>query len=109
MPSEDDDDDHDDDDDRRTAITDSTYLTGITAGASDIFAREKRKKKREARDAERRKRRGDKGKGGGSLKSIQEDLQAVREQVEGLESHLSSRQQVLEQLRREIEDEKSRR
>ncbi|KAL7930623.1 hypothetical protein V8C35DRAFT_312531 [Trichoderma chlorosporum] len=54
-------DDHDDDD-RRTAITDSTYLTGITAGASDIFAREKRKKKREARDAERRKRRGDKGK-----------------------------------------------
>ncbi|PTB72484.1 hypothetical protein M440DRAFT_1405484 [Trichoderma longibrachiatum ATCC 18648] len=56
-----DDDDHDDDD-RRTAITDSTYLTGITAGASDIFAREKRKKKREAREAERRKRRGDKGK-----------------------------------------------
>ncbi|TFA99830.1 hypothetical protein CCMA1212_008078 [Trichoderma ghanense] len=55
-------DDRDDDDDRRTAITDSTYLTGITAGASDIFAREKRKKKREARDAERRKRRGDKGK-----------------------------------------------
>ncbi|KAK1240582.1 hypothetical protein MKX07_004610 [Trichoderma sp. CBMAI-0711] len=58
-----DDDDDRDDDDRRTAITDSTYLTGITAGASDIFAREKRKKKREARDAERRKRRGDKGKG----------------------------------------------
>ncbi|PTB63513.1 hypothetical protein BBK36DRAFT_1171728 [Trichoderma citrinoviride] len=57
-----DDHDHDEDDDRRTAITDSTYLTGITAGASDIFAREKRKKKREARDAERRKRRGDKGK-----------------------------------------------
>ncbi|KAH0493613.1 hypothetical protein TgHK011_000272 [Trichoderma gracile] len=58
-----DDDDDDHDDDRRTAITDSTYLTGITAGASDIFAREKRKMKREARDAERRKRRGDKGKG----------------------------------------------
>ncbi|KAL7942945.1 hypothetical protein V8C42DRAFT_330847 [Trichoderma barbatum] len=52
----------DDDDDRRTAITDSTYLTGITAGASDIFAREKRKKKREARDAERKKRRGEKSK-----------------------------------------------
>lgn len=56
------DDHNDDDDDRRTAITDSTYLTGITAGASDIFAREKRKKKREAREAERKKRRGDKGK-----------------------------------------------
>ncbi|KAL6862295.1 hypothetical protein J3F83DRAFT_762608 [Trichoderma novae-zelandiae] len=57
------DDHHDDhDDDGRTAITDSTYLTGITAGASDIFAREKRKKKREARDAERKKRRSDKGK-----------------------------------------------
>ncbi|KAL7907924.1 hypothetical protein GGI35DRAFT_455118 [Trichoderma velutinum] len=55
-------DDHDDDDDRRTAITDSTYLTGITAGASDIFAREKRKKKKEARDAERKKRRAEKGK-----------------------------------------------
>lgn len=47
-----------------------------------------------------------KAKGGASLKSVSEDLQTVREQVEGLESHLSSRQQVLEQLRREIEDEK---
>jgi len=44
---------------------------------------------------------------GGSLKGIQEDLATVREQVEGLESHLASRNQVLEQLRREIEDEKS--
>ncbi|RSL76330.1 Actin cytoskeleton-regulatory complex protein end-3 [Fusarium floridanum] len=43
---------------------------------------------------------------GGGLKSIQEDLQTVREQVEGLESHLRSREQVLEDLRREIEDEK---
>ncbi|KAJ9138869.1 Actin cytoskeleton-regulatory complex protein END3 [Pleurostoma richardsiae] len=51
-----------------------------------------------------------KGKGGGgSLKSIQDDLQTVREQVEGLESHLRSREQVLDQLRREIEDEKTRR
>lgn len=45
--------------------------------------------------------------GAGSLKGIQEDLQTVREQVEGLETHLSSRNQVLDQLRREIEDEKS--
>lgn len=43
---------------------------------------------------------------GGSLKSIQEDLQTVREQVEGLENHLRTREQVLEQIRREIEDEK---
>ena len=44
---------------------------------------------------------------GGSLKSISEDLQTVREQVDGLESHLRSREQILEQLRREIEDEKA--
>ncbi|KLO95771.1 putative SAGA protein [Fusarium fujikuroi] len=43
---------------------------------------------------------------GGGLKSIQEDLQTVREQVEGLENHLRTREQVLEQIRREIEDEK---
>lgn len=44
---------------------------------------------------------------GGSLKSVSEDLQTVREQVESLEAHLRSRQQVLEQLRREIESEKT--
>ncbi|KAL6900326.1 hypothetical protein GGI43DRAFT_405148 [Trichoderma evansii] len=53
-------DDHEDD--GHTVITESTALSGITAGASDIFAREKRKKKREAREAERRKKRGEKGK-----------------------------------------------
>lgn len=45
--------------------------------------------------------------GAGNLKGVQEDLQTVREQVEGLESHLASRNQILDQLRREIEDEKS--
>ncbi len=45
---------------------------------------------------------------GSGLKSISEDLQTVREQVEGLETHLSSRQQALEQIRQEIEAEKSR-
>lgn len=50
-----------------------------------------------------------KSKVGSSLKGIQEDLQTVREQVEGLESHLSSRNQVLEQLQREIEDERASR
>ncbi|RYP50221.1 hypothetical protein DL769_010983 [Monosporascus sp. CRB-8-3] len=44
---------------------------------------------------------------GGSLKGVADDLQTVKEQVEGLEAHLSSRMQVLEQLRREIEDEKA--
>ncbi|RYO86830.1 hypothetical protein DL764_008943 [Monosporascus ibericus] len=46
---------------------------------------------------------------GGSLKGVAGDLQTVKEQVEGLEAHLSSRMQALEQLRREIEDEKARR
>ncbi|RYO77491.1 hypothetical protein DL766_008958 [Monosporascus sp. MC13-8B] len=48
-----------------------------------------------------------KAKVGGSLKGVADDLQTVKEQVEGLEAHLSSRMQVLEQLRREIEDEKA--
>lgn len=43
----------------------------------------------------------------GSLKSVSDDLQTVKEQVEGLESHLKTRMSVLEQLRREIEDEKA--
>ncbi|TPX18921.1 uncharacterized protein E0L32_011399 [Thyridium curvatum] len=47
-----------------------------------------------------------KSKEGSSLKGIAEDLQTVREQVDGLETHLRTREQVLEQLRREIEDEK---
>lgn len=47
--------------------------------------------------------------GGSSLKGIQEDLQTVKEQVDGLESHLRSRESVLDQLRREIEDEKANR
>ncbi|RYO80849.1 hypothetical protein DL763_008782 [Monosporascus cannonballus] len=48
-----------------------------------------------------------KAKVGGSLKGVADDLQTVKEQVEALEAHLSSRMQVLEQLRREIEDEKA--
>ncbi|KAK4082194.1 uncharacterized protein Triagg1_2006 [Trichoderma aggressivum f. europaeum] len=78
----------DDDDDRRTAITDSTYLTGITAGASDIFAREKRKKKKEAREAERRKRRGEKGKSTETtaFEGVQDD-KAEREAKKHLRSY----------------------
>ncbi|KAI1416964.1 actin cytoskeleton-regulatory complex protein [Hypoxylon sp. FL1857] len=48
-----------------------------------------------------------KAKTGSSLRGVAEDLQTVREQVDGLEAHLASRMQVLEQLRREIEDEKA--
>jgi hypothetical protein len=44
---------------------------------------------------------------GGSLRGISEDLQTVKEQVEGLEAHLSSRNQVLDQIRREIDAEKA--
>lgn len=50
-----------------------------------------------------------KAKTGGGLKGIQDDLATVKEQIDGLESHLSTRLQTLDQLRREIEDEKTRR
>ncbi|KAH7375108.1 END3 protein [Plectosphaerella cucumerina] len=50
-----------------------------------------------------------KSKVGSSLKGIEEDLATVREQIEGLEAHLGSRNQVLAQLRQEIDDEKTRR
>lgn len=43
---------------------------------------------------------------GSGLKSVSEDLQTVREQVEGLETHLRTRQEVLQKLQQEIEDEK---
>lgn len=50
------------DDDGRTTITDSTGLSGITAGASDIVAREKRDAKREQRRREREERRRKEGR-----------------------------------------------
>ncbi|KAJ6442258.1 endosomal SPRY domain-containingprotein [Purpureocillium lavendulum] len=43
------------DDDGTTVVTETTYLSGITAGASDIAARKKREEKR--KDKERRKQR----------------------------------------------------
>lgn len=43
----------------------------------------------------------------GSLKTISDDLQTVREQVESLESHLASRNQALEEIRRQIEEAKA--
>ncbi|KAM5356424.1 hypothetical protein ACJ41O_003070 [Fusarium nematophilum] len=43
------------DDDNQTVVTEGTALSGITAGASDIGAREKRRRKQEKRDRERAK------------------------------------------------------
>ncbi|KAF9775024.1 hypothetical protein IL306_006849 [Fusarium sp. DS 682] len=43
------------DDDNTTVVTESTTLTGITAGASDLGAREKRRRKQEKRERERAK------------------------------------------------------
>lgn len=56
-------------DDGTTVVTESTALSGFTAGASDLAAREKRKHKKaqreRERERERRKRRGDKKQRGG--------------------------------------------
>lgn len=53
-----------DDDDTTTTVTESTALSGITAGASDLGAREKRRERQEKRERdrqrERRKQRGNK-------------------------------------------------
>lgn len=43
---------------------------------------------------------------GGSLKSISDDLQTVREQVGGLENHLKTRAQVLSGLQSQIDAER---
>ncbi|KAK4192736.1 actin cytoskeleton-regulatory complex protein END3-domain-containing protein [Podospora australis] len=60
-------------------------------------------KRKELRDLEEGK---GKSRVGGSLKSVREDLEVVRKEVEGLEGHLRSRQSVLEQLQAEIQAEK---
>ncbi|KAI0204878.1 actin cytoskeleton-regulatory complex protein END3 [Astrocystis sublimbata] len=61
-------------------------------------------KRKELRDLEEG---GGKAKEGNNLRGVADDLQTVKEQVDGLEAHLSSRMQVLDQLRREIDDEKA--
>ena len=43
---------------------------------------------------------------GAGLKGVADEIAMVREQVEGLEAHLRRREEALEQLRREIDDEK---
>ncbi len=61
-------------------------------------------KRKVLRDLEDGKGKG--GGGGGSLRTVANDLQAVREQVDGLEKHLRSREYALDQLRKDIEAEK---
>ena len=60
----------------------------------------KRKEIRELEQGEGR------SKTGGALKSVEEEIKGVREMVEGLENHLKSREGVLDDLRRQIEEEK---
>jgi hypothetical protein len=47
-----------------------------------------------------------KSKAGASLKEVEAEIGTVREQVDGLENHLRTREDALEDLRRQIEDEK---
>lgn len=61
-------------------------------------------KRKELRDLEEGN---GKSKVGASLRAVEEEIKAVKEQVEGLESHLRSRELVLEGLRQEIENEKT--
>jgi len=48
-------------------------------------------------------------KSGANLKGVKEDLEMVREQVNSLEQHLKSREDVLAGLLREIEEERAKR
>ncbi|KAI9054896.1 hypothetical protein LZ554_002040 [Drepanopeziza brunnea f. sp. 'monogermtubi'] len=61
-------------------------------------------KRKELRDLESGE---GKSKVGASLKGVSEEIETVKEQVDGLESHLRSRQQVLAELQQEIEAEKA--
>jgi hypothetical protein len=61
-------------------------------------------KRKELRDLESGE---GKSKVGAGLKGVSDEIATVKEQVDGLESHLRSREQVLEDLRQEIENEKA--
>jgi hypothetical protein len=63
-------------------------------------------KRRELRDLESGE---GKSKVGASLKGVSDEISTVKEQVDGLEAHLRSRQQILAELQQEIEIEKSSR
>ncbi|KUJ16803.1 endocytosis and cytoskeletal organization protein [Mollisia scopiformis] len=61
-------------------------------------------KRRELRDLESGE---GNSKVGASLKGVADEIATVKEQVDGLEAHLRSRQQVLAELQQDIENEKS--
>jgi hypothetical protein len=42
-------------------------------------------------------------------KGVREEIETVKEQVDGLEAHLMTRQQVLEEIQRDIENERASR
>lgn len=42
------------------------------------------------------------------MKGLSDDIAMVKEQVDGLQSHLTERERVLDDLKRQIEEEKSR-
>ena len=60
-------------------------------------------KRREIRDLETGEGRSKVGEG---LKGVENEIKGVREMVEGLEAHGRTREGMLEELRREIEEEK---
>lgn len=60
-------------------------------------------KRKEVRNLEKGEGRSKDGEG---LKSVEKEIQTIREMVEGLEGHLRTREGVLEDIRREIEGEK---
>jgi hypothetical protein len=63
-------------------------------------------KRRELRDLESG---GGKGSDGAGLNGLAEDIAVVKEQVDGLEAHLRTRESVLDDLKRQIEEEKASR
>ncbi len=60
-------------------------------------------KRRQLRELEAGKGR---SRAGGKLKDVAAEIESVREQIDGLQNHLRTRQDVLDGLRREIEEEK---
>lgn len=60
-------------------------------------------KRKEIRELERGE---GKSKAGEALKGVENEIKGVREMVEGLEAHWKTRESVLDDLRRQIEDEK---
>ena len=61
-------------------------------------------KRRDLRDLEAGEGR---SRAGASLRALEEEIGAVKEQVEGLEAHLRAREAILEGLRREIDEERA--